>query len=124
MYNKNSNFTCLDEFGGSNIVNAGKIRKTKIWNPPSVGLLKWNTDASMVGKKRLPQLVLSVEIVQVISFLVWKKIGDNNIVVAETLAIQEGIATVFQKQLAKIIIESDLLVTIRLLMERLTSLLN
>lgn len=30
MYNKNSNFTCLDEFAGSDVVNIGKNYKTKI----------------------------------------------------------------------------------------------
>lgn len=51
LYNKSTNLNCLDDFAGSKVSNAGKIHKIKHLDPPSVGWLKWNTDASRIRAK-------------------------------------------------------------------------
>lgn len=49
------------------VVNAGKIHKTKDWKPPPVGWFKRNTGSSRIQANGPPRLVISIEIARIVS---------------------------------------------------------
>lgn len=51
LYYKGTNHDVLENTTGSNDVSAGKFYKVKHWDPPPVGWLKWNNDASRIADK-------------------------------------------------------------------------
>lgn len=82
-----------------------------VWQPPPVGWLKWNTDASRIDKKRSTTIsYVSRDSNGTILSAISRKIGNPNILVAEVLAIREAIFGTIQRQMNRIIIESDCLV--------------
>lgn len=114
IYVNISFLTCIDEFTGSDKSSAVKAYKSQTRKPPSVGWLKWNTDASKLEAKRSSHDKLCVQRHNSkIFFNAGKKVGKNHILMTEALAFREAIVTVTQKQLAKVTIESDLLVAIK-----------